>query len=290
MKKLLGILLIIAGIFILFHTFVDHRIDWGWFADGKTNHHSAVIDGVEDIRIDASASNVHIIPDTRENVAADLRGKGRLNIDRSGDTLKINVKHNWFNWVPFGDTTRLDVYVPERYNQNMAIHNGSGYLEFSGMSKDHPMSLDQLDIKMSSGKGDLRYLNVRRLEADGSSGDLELRNLTAKATDLGFSSGRVKLTHYVGSLNGKFSSGILKAQFDQLKGPVNIDASSGMVSVDLPKTADFTLNAKASSGLIRCNLPLKNTSMEKHNAIKGSYGTGKYDVNVQVSSGTAHIY
>jgi lia operon protein LiaG len=290
MKKLLGILLILAGIFILFHTFVDHRMDWRWFADGKQNHRSAVIDGVENIRIEASASNVHIIPDTRENVTADLQGKGRVNIDRSGDTLKINVKYHWSNWVPFGGTTRLDVYVPERYNQNMVIHNGSGHLWFSGMSQDHPMSLDQLDIKMSSGKGDLRDLNVHRLEVDVSSGDLELRYLTAKATDLDFSSGRVELIHYVGPLNGKFSSGMLKAQFDQLKGDVDLDTSSGVVSVDLPKKADYTLDARASSGVIRSDLPLKNIVVKKRNALKGSYGTGKYDVRISVSSGVARIY
>jgi lia operon protein LiaG len=86
------------------------------------------------------------------------------------------------------------------------------------------------------------------------------------------------------------SSGRLNAQLKKLNGPINIDAASGSVNLDLPKTANFTLDAQASSGDIRCDFPLQNSSINKNEDIKGTYGTGKHKVNISISSGDVHLY
>ncbi|HEU5138669.1 MAG TPA: DUF4097 domain-containing protein [Bacillales bacterium] len=295
LKKAIGLLFIIIGAFIILGMVGHKGVNW-W----TSNHHnlqnqSMILRGIATIEIEATGTQVNIISEDRGKLMADLHGdgNGRANLDfqRNGDHLEIQVDQNWFHWFSFGDGLILDVYVPENYNKAMAVDLGSGDLDIQGPSKKEMMNLNSFALDMSSGNADLENLRLDQLKMDGSSGNIDLRWVTANEASLDISSGNIDLEHYSGSLDAELSSGRLNAKFEQIMGPVDIEASSGMISLDLPDEANFALEAKVSSGWIDCEIPLQNKSVEEdRNEVRGSHGSGKYKIELDSSSGVIHIY
>ncbi len=240
------------------------------------------------IEMDISGVSTTIIPKQREDIQADLDGKGKLTVKRQGDKVNISVKQKWFGWL-FHNKAKLNIYIPEDYDRNIVINQGSGNLSFSGHSKNQPMKLDELLLDVSSGNVKLKNISVQRFEHDSSSGNVDIDSLTAESGAFDIGSGNLKVRHYSGAIEADLSSGNLSMQMDELTGAVNIEVSSGGMDLNLPKGADFTLNGKTSSGNITCDFPLTNKKIE-HKSIKGTHGSGEYPIDLNVSSGHINIY
>ncbi|HEX7063732.1 MAG TPA: DUF4097 family beta strand repeat-containing protein [Bacillales bacterium] len=294
MRKILGILFIIVGISVLV-TLIGNKSVSSWYSSDTPHNQSAILRNVDKIEIDADATNINLIPEEdRHKLMVDLHGGGSENVDlnvhRAGHELEISVDHSWCEWFSFGEEMILDVYVPGNYNQNIAVDLGSGNLNFHGASKKDPMVLNKLEVDMSSGNADLQYLQLHQIVYDGSSGNFEAEWLTVKKSLFDISSGNIELAHYTGALDAELSSGKFKAQIERLRGPIDIEASSGIISLDLPDEADFTYQGNVSSGMIRNDYPLQNKRVDEENVVKGSHGTGEYPVNLEVSSGIINLY
>jgi len=285
MKKLLAFLAVLACFYII--AMGLQRVSW--FPLGSKETQAASMRNINVIDIHASAADVSVIPDNREDVKAEYKGKGKLKVTKSGDTIKVSLERSWFEGINFFDKKKLKIYIPKDFNEKMAVNIGSGRLHFSGPSKSKPMNLNELSLDMSSGMVDLENLKVGSYRHVGSSGNAQLNYVTAGNATIKMSSGNVDLSHFQGKLSAKLSSGRFKGQLDQLKDSIDVKISSGIVSLDLPKNSDFTLEGKVSSGLISCDFPLESRSSNGH-SISGTYGTGKYKVNVTASSGKVNIY
>lgn len=292
MRKIIGMLFIVLGCFVLI-TMVGNSGVSGWFFGNNPSTQSMTLDGVDTIEIDASSININIISETRENLKADLHGNGTnradLTVERDGDEVRIDVDHGWFTLFSFGDTLKLDVYLPETYEQNMAVDLDSGNFAFHGPSKTHPVELNELELDMRSGLADLRNLSLHHFNHDASSGHMNAKWVTAQEASFEMSSGNIELEHYTGAFNAEFSSGRFVAQLDELAGPIDIEASSGTTSLDLPDDADFTIRGEMSSGSIHCDFPLENEQVKNGSVIAGTHGTGEYPVALEVSSGSVDI-
>ena len=83
---------------------------------------------------------------------------------------------------------------------------------------------------------------------DIGSGDLFLDSISAEEANFDVSSGEVEITNYTGPVHADVSSGDLKIQVNELKHDIEVELSSGFVSLDLPENADFTLDGKMMSG------------------------------------------
>lgn len=274
---------------------IGHKGISAWYSSDTPHNQSAILRNIHEIEVDADATSINIIPEEdRHKLMVNLHGGGSENVDltieRADNVLEINVDHSWCEWFSFGEEMILDVYVPENYNQNIAVDLGSGNLNFHGASKNDPMVLNKLEVDMSSGNADLKYLQLHQIVYDGSSGNFEARWLTAKQSLFDISSGNIELSHYTGPLDAELSSGRFKAQIEQLKAPIDIEASSGIISLDLPDGADFTYRGNVSSGMIRNDYPLQNKRVDDANVVKGSHGTGEYPINLEVSSGIINLY
>ncbi|MBO9129993.1 DUF4097 family beta strand repeat-containing protein [Bacillus sp. 165] len=296
MRKILGAILLLISIALLF-TVIQHNVIFTWFSGNMKVKQASSMDNTQIVKINAGGANVRIIPEDREDLSADLQKNGtknvKLAVERDGSQISVAIERPWFHWFnifSFHKSMDLTIHIPINYHNNVDIDLSSGKLELYGTSKQKPLILKELEIDMSSGNADLQYLQVNHLETDMSSGNLQLRDITAKLSEFDLSSGNVTLLHYIGGLNADLSSGKFTAQIDKLNGPVNIEASSGNVALHLPKDADFTLDAKASSGNIRYDFPLHNVTTNKHDNIRGTYGTGKHKMNIRISSGNVHLY
>jgi lia operon protein LiaG len=263
-KRIMILFLVLIGIYFIF-TKVDYS---SWLPFTAHTSEASVRSGTDQIDIDINGLSAEIIPENRDNLKADLNGKGSVIVTEQGSRILVTYKRNWLSGFPFFEHTKLTVYVPEDYKKNMAIHVGSGNLEFSGTSQT-PMTLKNISVDMGSGSLKLNYLNTR-------SGSFDIR------------SGKLSVQHYSGKLNGILSSGIFDAQLDEVKDSIDVTVSSGMAVLDLPKDASFSLDGRVSSGMITNEFELKNRQ-EDRNHLQGIHGSGKYNINLAVSSGTIHI-
>lgn len=285
LKRILIIFLIMIGLYLVISSGIAN-----FFSFGGNNSEIKVGKNINTLEFDVSSARTNIIPENRDSVRAELSGKGKVTLDKNGDSIKVEYKRGLFNGFNFfNKTPKLNIYIPEDYKKEVDIGVSSGFVSLSGQSEKKPLELEKLKIDMSSGKVDLKNIVTEEFEHDGSSGMLDADTLIAGEGSIDMSSGKIKLRHYEGKLKGEVSSGQLDIQLDKLTDEVNLQASSGQIKLDLPDDANFTLNGKSSSGYIDCNLPLKNQITEK-GEIKGVFGTGEHKIKVSVSSGHVKIH
>lgn len=284
-KRILLLFFLLLGLYLVFTKLSFSS--WLPFGGSKTQE-AAVTDQTEMITINVSGVNAEIVPEKRNNLQTELKGTGNVTVQQRGDNITVSYHRKWFEGFSFFHKTKLTIYVPENYHHNMQLAIGSGNLDFIGQAS-YSMKLDQLSIILGSGNLHLKNLIVNHLDDRCASGNNNIERITTKDGSFEVSSGNVTVKHYQGSLKTRLSSGYFKAQFDQLKNPVDVEVSSGNVQLDLPDDADFTLNGKISSGLISNDFPLKNEKKDSH-TLQGTHGSGKYNVDLSVSSGRIKVY
>ncbi|MEK5520622.1 hypothetical protein B5V89_15325 [Heyndrickxia sporothermodurans] len=285
MKKLLLFLLVLVGLY-----FIGSSIkEASWFPFSKGDAHTQSIKHIDLLDLKVDSSNTVIIPEDREDVKAELEGKGKLDVDRSGDTIRIEVKRKWFQHFGFWNKSKLTVHVPREYNRDLNVTIGSGKLTMEGPSKKDPMKLKNMNVNMGSGQLDLENLDVKQYKHNGSSGMANLSSISTQTGEIRMSSGIVNVDGYEGELDATLSSGKLNVQMDKLEDSINVHVSSGLATLDLPDNADFTLKGKVSSGDISCDFPLESQEVGNHK-VNGKHGSGKHTIDVTVSSGKVNIY
>ncbi|MBY6052313.1 DUF4097 family beta strand repeat-containing protein [Cytobacillus firmus] len=283
MKRIFTIFIILVCSYLLF-TGVG-----SWLSFGGSNNEASLSKRTNTISIDVSSSDTVIIPEERNDVRAELDGKGKVNVNKSGNEIRVEYKRKWLDGFQFFNSkSNLKIYIPEDFNKSMSIDIGSGRLNFAGESESKPFELESLDVNMSSGKVSLANIKTNEFEHEGSSGMMDADHLFARSGEIDMSSGKVKLRNYQGKLDAGVSSGQLDIMIGKLIDSIKVEASSGFVRLDLPDDADFTLKGKASSGHISSDFKLDDEKRDK-NDISGKHGSGEHDIRISVSSGKAEV-
>jgi lia operon protein LiaG len=282
MKRIVILLLIITGLYIVFNQ--SFQFD-GFGFGGNKEGRAALSNDIETIDINVGGVKTTIIPENRDDVEAVLTGKGSLIVKETGNRLIVEMKKKMFNWFSFSEKSQLKIYIPEEYNRDMTIQIGSGSLNFSGQS----MKLNELSLDIGSGNVNIDHLEVNEFTHDGSSGNVKIDTLKTKSSTFDLSSGNLEVNHFTGALKADVSSGRFSMQMDKLNDSIEIDLSSGNVNLDLPDNADFNLDGEVSSGNISSDFPLTSNGSDKK-SLKGTHGSGKNQINVEVSSGNIHIF
>ncbi|KON86412.1 hypothetical protein AF332_05975 [Sporosarcina globispora] len=283
MKRIIAIFIILVCSYLLF-TGVN-----SWFSSGGSSTEASLSKRTDMISIDVASSDTVIIPEKRNDVMAELDGKGKVTVNKSGNEVRVEYKRRWLDGFQFfNNKSSLKIYIPEDYNKSMSIDIGSGRLNFAGESENNPFELERLEVNMSSGRVSLANIKTNEFEHEGSSGMMDADHLFARSGEIDMSSGKVKIRNYQGKLDAGVSSGQLDIMVGKLIDSIKVEANSGFVRLDLPDDADFTLKGKASSGHISSNFELDDERHDK-NDISGKHGSGKHDIGISVSSGKAEI-
>jgi len=288
MKRIVILLLVITGLYIIY----NQSATFDWFSNsGKNTTQATVTEDIDVIEVNISSVSTTIIPEDRKDVKAIYNGKDKLTVREHGDAIEVSVKHKgfgWFDWSPFSKKKKLTIYIPEDYHRDMRISLGSGNVSFSGKSKNNPINLDELTVDIGSGNMDLKNMNINHFEQNVASGDVDIKSLQTETGSFDVSSGSLDVKEYTGAIQANVSSGELDFQVDQLTDSIDIEVSSGDVKLDLPNNADFTLDGDVASGDIICELPLTSKNIKKR-SIEGIHGSGKYKIDLDVSSGDITI-
>nr|WP_010284732.1 DUF4097 family beta strand repeat-containing protein [Bacillus timonensis] len=253
---------------------------------GNSGDSAKVTEKIDKIEIDLTSISTTVIPENRDDVKAELKGKGKVHVSKSGDSIEVTYERGFFNWrwFPFFDNTKLTVFIPEDYDRDLSLIVGSGHLEFDGK----PMKLNELSADVHSGNMRLQDLSVKTFTHNVASGNSKIEKLTTESGEIEVHSGNVTIDEYTGKLEADVSSGRLKATLSDLKDSIDASVKSGLLDIDLPNDADFTLNGKVNSGYISNDLSLDESKRDKGN-IQGKHGAGTYDVNIEVNSGKVTI-
>ncbi len=282
------LLLVITGLYFIY----NQASQFDWFGSENKKTQAAMTENVDLIEVNISSVSTTIIPENRKDVKAVYNGKEKLTVREMGDTIEVSIKHKGFglvNWSPFSEKKKLKIYIPEDYHRNMKISLGSGNVSFTGQSKNKPVKLEELTLNIGSGNMNLKNMIINRFEQNVASGNVEINSLTTETGSFDLSSGSLDVKEYTGAIQASVSSGELNFQVDKLTDSIDIEVSSGDVGLDLPNNADFTLDGDVNSGEITCDLPLTSKNTNKK-SIEGIHGSGKYKIDLDVSSGDIHIY
>ncbi|MDF2884432.1 MAG: hypothetical protein K0R54_4999 [Clostridiaceae bacterium] len=252
---------------------------------------SAAIDGINEISVEASSADINIIPEKRNDVKAHLYGninatfETKLYLNASGGVMEISAdKQRGGSFSVFGSSLKLDIFVPENYNNNLKIKTSSG--KINAVNK---MNLKDVSLNLTSGNVILKDLTCENLTAKCSSGAIEGENIITKSADIGITSGSINLTAFKGNLEGETTSGKIYIDYSDFDNNVDLKATSGNIELRLPDYAQFKLQSKATSGRVSCKFPITVDDSEKRNELNGVVGNGKNSVNVNTTSGNVVI-
>ncbi|MDQ0216707.1 lia operon protein LiaG [Oikeobacillus pervagus] len=284
MRKFITMILVLAGLAIVFFIW---NFDSLW-PFGDSTKSVSVNDNVDVIKLDISSIQTTVIPENRKDVHAELEGRGKVTVKKRGNMITVEQKNKWnFSFLWF-NRPKLTIFIPKDFDRNMEIDLGSGSLNFTGPSKSQPMKLNHLTVDLGSGFIKMKNIETKEFTNDVSSGNVEIQSLTTDHGIFDLSSGRINLKDYEGKLEGDVSSGLFNVQMKQLVDSVDIEVSSGRVSLDLPEDADFKLKGKTGSGIVNYDFPLNDTKKSRKH-IEGVHGSGKHTINIEVGSGSINI-
>jgi len=279
-KIALILLLVMVSSFVMAGIIFIASGNYNEIISGKYNHHIdetklLKADGINQIKINCDSSDVHIIPaDTNE-----------IKVHLYGNTGTKNKKDD-----PKLDAKIVNGQLIIKVNKRFII--GINISLFSGLTLDVSIPRTySLDISANTSSGNLKVegFNLNSLSCDLFSGDASIKSVTAKNCIMKLSSGNAKLESFSGNLKVNSFSGNVSVDYKEFKNNVDINSSSGNVKLKLPQSAEFYLNASASSGDIHNSFPITLTSKGWSNKLEGTVVKGDNKIKIKVFSGDIDI-
>lgn len=256
--------------------------------DSKTSN----ISGINEIDVDVSSSDINIIPEGTSQVKAHLYGdmssnnkhtNSKIQCYKSGDTLVIKQVEPHINFVFFSSNLKLDVYIPADYNKDIKLVSASGDINVNDYK------LNKLQCNLSSGNLKMNNINADTFNYLSSSGDLKADKLTTNTTTLDSSSGSININEFSGDLTAENSSGDTSIEYADFNNNINVHSSSGEIALTLPKSAEFDLDAVASSGDITTDFPITVSGKDGEQKLQGVVVNDKNKIKLDASSGDIKI-
>jgi lia operon protein LiaG len=152
--------------------------------------------------------------------------------------------------------------------------------------------LSELSVETSS--GDMRFSSVQAatIAMESSSGDQTVEGMRAEHSTLTSSSGEIRGRDLQGGIKAESSSGDITLRYSEFMADLEVRSSSGDVRLYLTDSAQFQVEARASSGDIDCAFPVTlsgTDSQASRNRLFGTVGEGTNQVVIRTSSGDITI-
>ncbi|WP_462409900.1 DUF4097 family beta strand repeat-containing protein [Neobacillus sp. Marseille-QA0830] len=271
----------------------------------------ASAEGIRNVRIESPTVDVKLVSTNGDKIEAEFSGKAgkksknlyKLDMAKDGNTLKITMdKEDKFQFMMFNFTkVELNVKVPEKVYDSIEIKAASGDINLEEIQgKVITIETQSGDIKatdavaedhfvLHASSGDIVASENRsnQMEFVTSSGDITINNNEAKGTDLVTSSGDIVSGNTVSEdIKMNTSSGDIVAKMKEMKGNVELEASSGDIDVSFTKSpTSLKVDYKTSSGDGIAHLDEMNYSEKSEHRIVGKIGDGKVTLTARTSSG-----
>ncbi|WP_430792592.1 LiaG family protein [Bacillus subtilis] len=289
MKKMLGKLLITAGILVFFAVVVKDVFAAGLgFINGtEADSASASPRDIDSMVIESDSKDVRIIAEERSDISAGISGdSGKLFVTENKRKLELTVKEKEFQFLNGFNRSTLIVRLPYDYKGDLAVRTSSGDVSVAG--NDH-LALSGLNAVSASGNTSVTDVRIQDLKVKASSGDASISNTVSKTAGIDLASGDANLVHVSGSLDVKMTSGDFNAVLKKVTGPVSVTLTSGDANVSLPQNGSFAVNALSASGDVSSPYSFADKAHKEQHHIKGTQGSGRHPIDIKTDSGDLAI-
>lgn len=206
-----------------------------------------------------------LIQQIKDNPPIELSG-GRLKVGYFSDrSLRKRV------------SVSFEIVVPA--NTEVVADTGSGSITVVGI--EAPVNAD-------TGSGSVTLKDITgSVRADTGSGRVKLDNITGSIlADTG--SGSIRANNIAGEFHGDTGSGSINVEGRQ-EGRWTLDTGSGSVTVDLPDDAAFDVNLESSSGKISIDHPMTMQGEISKKHLKGEVRGGGPLLHIDTGSGSIRV-
>ncbi|MGO5677244.1 LiaG family protein [Bacillus subtilis] len=289
MKKMLGKLLIIAGILVFFAVVVKDVFAAGLgFINGtEADSASASPRDIDSMVIESDSKDVRIIAEERSDISAGISGdSGKLFVTENKRKLELTVKEKEFQFLNGFNRSTLIVRLPYDYKGDLAVRTSSGDVSVAG---NHHLALSGLNAVSASGNTSVTDVRLQDLKVKASSGDVTISNTVSKTSGIDLASGDANLVHVSGSLDVKMTSGDFNAVLKKVTGPVSVTLTSGDANVSLPQNGSFAVNALSASGDVSSPYSFADKAHKEQHHITGTQGSGRHPIDIKTDSGDLAI-
>ncbi|QHQ80778.1 LiaG family protein [Bacillus subtilis] len=289
MKKMLGKLLITAGILVFFAVVVKDVFAAGLgFINGtEADSASASPRDIDSMVIESDSKDVRIIAEERSDISAGISGdSGKLFVTENKRKLELTVKEKEFQFLNGFNRSTLIVRLPYDYKGDLAVRTSSGDVSVAG--NDH-LALSGLNAVSASGNTSVTDVRIQDLKVKASSGDVSISNTVSKTAGIDLASGDANLVHVSGSLDVKMTSGDFNAVLTKITGPVSVTLTSGDANLSLPQNGSFAVNALSASGDVSSPYSFADKAHKEQHHITGTQGSGQHPIDIKTESGDLAI-
>ncbi|MDO3654035.1 MULTISPECIES: DUF4097 domain-containing protein [Bacillus] len=289
MKKMLGKLLITAGILVFFAVVVKDVFAAGLgFINGtEADSASASPRDIDSMVIESDSKDVRIIAEERSDISAGISGdSGKLFVTENKRKLELTVKEKEFQFLNGFNRSTLIVRLPYDYKGDLAVRTSSGDVSVAG--NDH-LALSGLNAVSASGNTSVTDVRIQDLKVKASSGDVSISNTVSKTAGIDLASGDANLVHVSGSLDVKMTSGDFNAVLKKVTGPVSVTLTSGDANLSLPQNGSFAVNALSASGDVSSPYSFADKAHKEQHHITGTQGSGQHPIDIKTDSGDLAI-
>lgn len=289
MKKMLGKLLITAGILVFFAVVVKDVFAAGLgFINGtEADSASALPRDIDSMVIESDSKDVRVIAEERNDISAGIAGdSGKLFVTENKRKLVLTVKEKEFQFLNGFNRSTLIVRLPYDYKGDLTVRTSSGDVSVAGNGH---LALSRLNAVSASGNARVTDVRLQELKVKGSSGDVTISNTNYKTAGIDLASGDANLADVSGSLDVKMTSGDFNAVLKKVTGPLSVTLTSGDTNLSLPKNGSFTVKAKSASGDVSSPYSFADTAHKEQHHITGSQGSGRHPIDIKTDSGDVTI-
>jgi hypothetical protein len=249
----------------------------------------------------------------RSQLSAEERVKrleGTPPVEQRGKTVRIGhieqeelrdgVSISYVVTVPPGTTLRTTTGSGSQeidVDGSVEAHSGSGSLRIrragglrasTGSGSVTAESIDAA-THVTTGSGSIRVTSAAGpVTAKTGSGGIEITQTGRGDVAVSSSSGTVRVRGVRGGVDASTSSGSLHIA-GEMAADWRLSASSGQVTVDLPRDQRFDLDATSTSGSVDVGFPVTVTGRVERRSIRGPVGGGGPLLRVRTSSGGISI-
>ncbi len=268
------------------------------FASGSTTvdeHRDFGADGVGRVRIDTVSERVRLTESKDDRFAVHLMGTisasdesaiPRLEAGVHGATLDVVVRHKSGLVVGFyGGDLSLEVAVPKRFAGAMEITTVSGAIDAA------PHAYESVAARTTSGAINLDSLESGPTSARSVSGAIRMEGLKTSRVTAGTTSGRIVISTSAATLELRSVSGAIETSTSAQPESIDIGTTSGRVTLRLPEGSQFALDARSTSGEVRCDFPITITrSAGGRHDLSGTVGSAAAgQVKIRTTSGAISV-
>lgn len=221
----------------------------------------AIDQSYEKIDLKTSNAKVEFIPTKAEETTVSYGGKKKwkmdFNVKVKEDTLTIQLKEKWFNFIDFSmKGLVLKVYVPEVVYREIKAKTDNGIIHASNLQA-----------------------NYIKLETDN--GLIKLNNSEGEKVDIQTDNGQITVNEVNADINARTDNGRILFEATELNHHVNLKTDNGAIHVKL--------STEPSNAKIEVELDNGSVNVFGTKERVTTFGEGKYLMRLETDNGRIHV-